>query len=270
MSEDSAVFATCRNPEDAKKFRSLSETPGKKGAFFITELNVIDKASVFVAQREIQRILGPHGLDYPINNASMVRIPSVTQSDKLAHVVLYRHPERTLRMPCAPWRQTLVNQRSSRGCSSLLIKQKQSQPVRTGVTALFSDLAALGEGFGKIVALLPLFDPETCQRYGSMEPINVLDLALRIFDKADNISEEGWAEHVLELVNERNSTLVKRGVRRITIVMCKHGQYLLDFTLRGSDGNWVEEQAIRNIESALAFQLELGGLSNYKLTRSFG
>ena len=153
---------------------------------------------------------------------------------------------------------------------SYLISQKQSQPVRTGVIASFSDLAALDEGFEKVAALLPLFDPEEArQRYGSVEPINVLNLALRIFSKEDNVSEEAWAEQVLKFVNEHDSTLVKRGVRRVTVLICKRGQYPLYFTLRGSDGNWVEEQAIRNIEPALAFQLELGRLSNYKLAPVF-
>src|SRR5438477_4782286 len=39
--------------------------------------------------------------------------------------------------------------------------------------------------------------------------------------------------------------------------------------LRESDGAWSEEQAIRNVEPALAFQLELSRLSNYKLTWCF-
>ena len=46
------------------------------------------------------------------------------------------------------------------------------------------------------------------------------------------------------------------------------GQYPY-FTSRIIDGAWIEEQAIRNIEPALAFQLELSQLSNYKLTPVF-
>ncbi|KAF9219763.1 hypothetical protein BS17DRAFT_788749 [Gyrodon lividus] len=151
-----------------------------------------------------------------------------------------------------------------------LISRNQSQPVRTGVIASFSDLAALSKGFEKAAALLPVFDvDEFRHRHGSTEPPNVMNLALRIFDKSDDMSEEAWAEKALRFVNERNATLVKRGVRRVTIIICKRGQYPMYFTSRSSDGVWVEEQAIRNIEPALAFQLELSRLSNYKLTPVF-
>lgn len=151
-----------------------------------------------------------------------------------------------------------------------MISRNQSQPIRTGVIASFSNLAALEKGFEKVAALLPVFDPdEFCQRHGSTEPPNVLILALRIFDKADVVSEEAWAEHALKFVSEHNATLTKRGVRRVSILICNRGQYPMYFTLRGTDGNWIEEQAIRNIEPALAFQLELSRLSNYKLRPVF-
>ncbi|KIJ20620.1 hypothetical protein PAXINDRAFT_165527 [Paxillus involutus ATCC 200175] len=151
-----------------------------------------------------------------------------------------------------------------------LINRNQSQPVRTGVIASFSDLPALSKGFERTAALLPVFDVnEFRHRYGSSEPPNVMNLALRIFDKADDVSEEAWAEQALQFVNERNAALVKRGVRRVTIIICKRGQYPMYFTMRGADGVWVEEQAIRNIEPALAFQLDLSRLSNYKLTPVF-
>ena len=153
---------------------------------------------------------------------------------------------------------------------SYLISRKQSQPIRTGVIASFFDLDALNNGLEKVAALLPVFDPEESrQRYGSTEPINVLNLALRIFDSPEDVSEDTWAERVLKFVNERNPTFVKRGVRRITVFICKRGQYPLYFTLRSTGGSWVEEQAIRNIEPALAFQLDLSRLSNYKLTPVF-
>ncbi|KAF8141976.1 acetyl-CoA carboxylase [Boletus edulis] len=153
---------------------------------------------------------------------------------------------------------------------SYLISRNQSQPIRTGVIASFSDSAALEKGFENVAALLPIFDPhEFRQRYGSTEPPNVMNLALRIFDKEDDVSEDTWAERALKFVEDHNATLVKRGVRRVSILICKRGQYPMYFTLRGTDRSWVEEQAIRNIEPALAFQLELSRLSNYKLRPVF-
>ncbi|KAG6377860.1 acetyl-CoA carboxylase [Boletus reticuloceps] len=140
---------------------------------------------------------------------------------------------------------------------SYLISHNQSQPTRTGVIASFSDLAALEKGFENVAALLPIFEPhEFRQRYGSTESPNVMNLALRIFDKADDISEDTWAERALKFVKDHNATLMKHGC-------------LMYFTLRCTDRSWAEEQAIRNIEPALAFRLKLSRLSNYKLRPVF-
>lgn len=73
----------------------------------------------------------------------------------------------------------------------------------------------------------------------------------------------------MKLSNERNELLVAHGVRRVSFLLCRKGQYPYYFTLRGVDGEWREEEAIRNIEPALAYQLELSRLSNYKITPCF-
>ncbi|KIJ64620.1 hypothetical protein HYDPIDRAFT_112002 [Hydnomerulius pinastri MD-312] len=70
-SSDNIVFATCRHPEEAKNLRLLSESPSRKGSLFIIQLNVTDEASVFIAQREVESILGQRGLDFLINNAGV-------------------------------------------------------------------------------------------------------------------------------------------------------------------------------------------------------
>ncbi|KAL4066080.1 acetyl-CoA carboxylase [Scleroderma citrinum] len=151
-----------------------------------------------------------------------------------------------------------------------LISRSHSQPIRTGVIASFSDLSALSRGFEKVAALLPVFDAEEFRsHYGNAEPPNVMNLSLRIFEESGDMSEEVWTEQLTNFVGERNATLVKRGVRRVTILICCRGQYPMYFTFRSTDDVWLEEQAIRNIEPALAFQLELSRLSNYKLTPVF-
>jgi acetyl-CoA carboxylase / biotin carboxylase 1 len=153
-----------------------------------------------------------------------------------------------------------------------MISRNQAQPTRTGALASFPNLSALSRGFEKVVSMLPLFeDDEYRLRYGyDSQPPNIMNFALRIFDNEDDMAEEAWAEKITSLINERRKTLNKRGVRRVSVLICRLGQYPLFYTLRESDGVWGEEQAIRNIEPALAFQLELSRLSNYKLTPCFG
>lgn len=151
-----------------------------------------------------------------------------------------------------------------------MINKHQKQPLRTGALASFPNLAALSRGFEKVAGMLPVFDvDEYSQRHGVTEPPNVLNLALRIFNESDDFSEDAWNEKIQELVNSHKETLARHGVRRTSVVICRPGQYPQYYTLRDMGESWAEEQAIRNIEPALAFQLELSRLSNYNLTPCF-
>ena len=152
-----------------------------------------------------------------------------------------------------------------------LINRNQSQPIRTGAIASFANLAALTRGFEHVAETLPLFDEaEHRQRHSTAnQPPNVLNLALRIFNEADDMSDAEWAEKICVFFNDRKHILAQRGVRRVSVVLCRRGQYPWYYTLRNEDDIWQEEQAIRNIEPALAFQLELSRLSNYNLEPCF-
>jgi acetyl-CoA carboxylase / biotin carboxylase 1 len=152
-----------------------------------------------------------------------------------------------------------------------MIDRNQKQPIRTGAIAAFNNFESFATGFDKIVNLLPGLDYlEFRQRYGdASEPPNVLNYALRIFERQDDMSEDAWYQKVIELVNSHKTILTEHGVRRLSVLICRPGQYPLYFTLREISGSWTEEQAIRHIEPALAFQLELSRLSHYHLTPCF-
>ncbi|KAJ3520298.1 hypothetical protein NM688_g9183 [Phlebia brevispora] len=152
-----------------------------------------------------------------------------------------------------------------------LIDRNQKQPLRVGAIASFANLKSLDRGFDRVAEMLPVWDPiEHRQRYsGNTEPPNVLNFALRIFDPKDDMTEDKWFRNIVELVNAHKEILEKRGVRRLSALICRPSLYPLYFTLRDMDGTWGEEQAIRHIEPALAFQLELNRLSHYNLTPVF-
>jgi len=150
-----------------------------------------------------------------------------------------------------------------------MINRHQSQPVRTGAIASFPDLKSMAKGFNNVVSMLPASDPqEFLERYGvNNQPPNVINIALRIFREEDDMAETEWHKEIHSFVNDHADILTRRGIRRISILLCRRGTYPVYFTLRDFDGAWNEEQAIRNIEPALAFQLELSCLSNYNLWR---
>ena len=94
------------------------------------------------------------------------------------------------------------------------------------------------------------------------DPLNVINVAIT---EADGIDEQQAREKFVEVTNKLAKRLERARVRRITLIFCPSGQYPLFGTLRrSSEGAWVEEMAIRNIEPALAYQLELD-----RLTKNF-
>lgn len=149
-----------------------------------------------------------------------------------------------------------------------MISNSQSRPIRTGAIASFPDWDVLSRGFDKVASSLPLFEA-THSYMNSSQPTNVMNIALRLFDQAEEASEQSWSEKINTLVNERRDILLRHGVRRVSILICRRGQYPWYFTMRDMGSTWAEEQHIRNIEPALAYQLELSRLSNYKLTPCF-
>jgi acetyl-CoA carboxylase / biotin carboxylase 1 len=166
----------------------------------------------------------------------------------------------------------MVNRRAgSVSDLTYMINRHQSQPVRHGAIASFPNLATLSRGFAEVASLLPQFDPaEYRERYGSnSQPPNVLNLALRIFNDADDMSEAAWSDAIQALINKHRKVLNEHGVRRVSVLICRPEQYPYYYTLRDMGETWDEERHIRNIEPALAFQLELSRLSNYNLTPCF-
>ncbi|KAI0032669.1 acetyl CoA carboxylase [Vararia minispora EC-137] len=154
---------------------------------------------------------------------------------------------------------------------SYMISRNQTEPIRCGAIASFKNLEALEQGFEEVVQVLPPFDvSEYRQRHGGdSQPPNVLNLALRVFDEADDHTAAEWSEKIASFVNSRKTALAARGIRRLSVMICRRGQYPEYYTLRDFGGVWSEEQAIRNIEPATAFQLELNRLSNYNLEPVF-
>lgn len=90
-------------------------------------------------------------------------------------------------------------------------------------------------------------------------PIHVLNVA--ICDEADT-QEARARDQLIASTNQFKNQLTSAAIRRVTYLHCRPGQHPFFTTLmRNLDGTWAEEPAIRNIEPALAYQLELKRVS---------
>ncbi|KAL6716794.1 acetyl-coenzyme-A carboxylase [Lecanora helva] len=93
----------------------------------------------------------------------------------------------------------------------------------------------------------------------------VCNVAIR---DAESLDDSEILARITDLVNDYKQELLSRRVRRISFI-CGHkdGTYPGYFTFRGP--TYEEDDSIRHIEPALAFQLELGRLSKFKLKPVF-
>ena len=70
-----------------------------------------------------------------------------------------------------------------------------------------------------------------------------------------------------KLLSDMKEELLARRIRRVTFICGKEGVYPGYFTFRGP--SYEEDESIRHMEPALAFQLELGRLSKFKIKPVF-
>jgi acetyl-CoA carboxylase / biotin carboxylase 1 len=96
--------------------------------------------------------------------------------------------------------------------------------------------------------------------YSEDELTAVVNVAVR---DAEGVDDAETVARIKLIVNDYKEELLSRRIRRITFI-CSHkdGSYPGYYTFRGPE--YQEDQSIRNIEPALAFQLELGRLSKFR------
>ena len=149
--------------------------------------------------------------------------------------------------------------------------------TRSGVMFVVDDLDDLESNLVKALVQLPDSGRGTLrpgQAAATRGPApgqgNVVNAAVRVYGKnAADKSIDDWSAYFCALANKLAAQLERRSASRITFSVCRIGQYPSYFTIRKSsaaDGQWTESSTIRDIEPALAFQLELDRLSNFNIT----
>ncbi|KAG0640499.1 acetyl-CoA carboxylase [Tuber brumale] len=165
---------------------------------------------------------------------------------------------------------------------SFLVGKSEIEPVRKGVIILVTFLYGAEEYLVRACELIILgkgakstggglrANPEERSRSMPLSALEteeqdslpaVCNVAVRDAEYKD---DKVLLERILPLVADYKDELLSRNVLRITFI-CGHRDesYPGYFTFRGPE--YREEQSIRHIEPALAFQLELGRLSNFTI-----
>ncbi|KAF1971051.1 acetyl-CoA carboxylase [Bimuria novae-zelandiae CBS 107.79] len=166
---------------------------------------------------------------------------------------------------------------------SSLNSKMEGEPSRKGVVVPVEYLDDVDESISKALEIFPVAEKKsTANLRESMslkrtptsgaivnqmpdELTGVLNVAVRDVESFD---DKEILERILPIVKEYKDELLTRRIRRLTFV-CGHkdGTYPGYFTFRGP--HYAEDDSIRHVEPALAFQLELGRLSKFNIKPVF-
>jgi acetyl-CoA carboxylase/biotin carboxylase 1 len=146
-----------------------------------------------------------------------------------------------------------------------LLARGQDAPIRYGAMFSVSNLDNFREELTATLRHIPDVEQSLTPQASSQTQWNVINVALTVPKSAGPVDEDALRAQFAEHVNAANNQIERRGMRRLTLLICREGQYPSFFTLRKEAGTWKELSTIRDIEPALAFQLELARLSNFTL-----
>ncbi|KAF2660587.1 hypothetical protein K491DRAFT_688039 [Lophiostoma macrostomum CBS 122681] len=166
---------------------------------------------------------------------------------------------------------------------SFLNSRIESEPMRKGVVIPVEYLDDVDELFQRALDVFPSYGSkkgvtlkEGLTRSRTPAPLStdskisdeftgVLNVAVR---DAESFDDKEILERIHPIVNEYKDELANRRIRRLTFI-CGHkdGTYPGYYTFRGP--SYAEDDSIRHVEPALAFQLELGRLSKFNIKPVF-
>lgn len=167
---------------------------------------------------------------------------------------------------------------------SYLAQKAQEEPIRKGVIVPCKYLDDAEELLAKALETIPVAAGSRKKSAGLIPDLNgkrrpappprldsidelsaVVNVAIR---DAEGRGDDEILKDILPIVHQFKEELFARRVRRLTFVCGRNdGSYPGYYTFRGPE--YIEDDSIRHIEPALAFQLELGRLSKFKIKPVF-
>ncbi|KAI1496901.1 acetyl-CoA carboxylase [Biscogniauxia marginata] len=182
-------------------------------------------------------------------------------------------------VPGTPTQETSFGRISSFSDMSYLHRKTSEEPTRKGVIVPCKYLDDSDELLQKALEMLPTKKKRAPSAIPNLEGkrksfatkaeedelSNVINVAIR---DAESRDDEEILTRLRTLIEASKTELLAHGVRRVTFI-CGHndGSYPGYYTFRGP--RYVEDDSIRHSEPALAFQLELGRLSKFKISPVF-
>ncbi|CAG8507081.1 5656_t:CDS:2, partial [Acaulospora morrowiae] len=151
---------------------------------------------------------------------------------------------------------------------SYLVPCTENEPVRVGAMIACQSNEEIEKHLARILSVFPKSTPnrDHSQDYSDSNVNNVINIALKLGN--DPIDDEILKRDIQPIIQRHSAELREHEIRRLTVVLFRKGQYPGYFTFREAT-NYLEDQTIRHIEPAMAYQLELPRLSNFDIKPCF-
>lgn len=139
-------------------------------------------------------------------------------------------------------------------------QRRRTRPkLRVGAMTSCADMTQLDDALTKMVKYF------VSSKGASSEPVHVLTIVLLA---QPDVDDPALPAQVGAAVSAHSAELSAAGLRRVSVMLCRPGQYPLFATYRSTGAHeWTEQRAIRNVEPALSYQLELDRIEpNFEVT----
>ncbi|TSO98495.1 Acetyl-CoA carboxylase 2 [Bagarius yarrelli] len=103
---------------------------------------------------------------------------------------------------------------------------------------------------------------EDCIKSMRENPIHIINVSIK---SADTEDDDALVTAFTDFAQSKKSVLYEYGIRRVTFLVAQKREFPKFFTFRARD-EFQEDRIYRNLEPALAFQLELNRMRNFALT----
>lgn len=152
---------------------------------------------------------------------------------------------------------------------SYLINKADPEPVRTGGILAVRDIKELEGRFQPVLEFFPTV--KSNKHLAHVQATSVHNNVLNVVLKSESIhpnDDDYWLNLLSPIVKAQSEHLRSHGIRRMTFLIFRQGNYPSYFTFRERN-NYAEDQTIRHIEPAMAYRLELSRLSNFDIKPCF-
>ncbi|XP_077570345.1 acetyl-CoA carboxylase-like [Stigmatopora nigra] len=261
-------------PENLKKL-ILSET-----SIFDVLPNFFYHSNQVVCMAALEVYVRRAYIAYELNSIQHHQLKDGTCAVDFQFMLPSSHPNRgsspTLNRLPAPLNAS-VQSKMRRQSSDLFLEGSLSPPCqRMGAMVAFQCFDDFKRNVDEVLCSFaePLMESqpflESCSSFYEEEnfkntrenPIHIINVSIKTADTED---DDDLVTAFTSFAQSKRSSLFEYGIRRITFLVAQKREFPKFFTFRARDG-FQEDRIYRNLEPALAFQLELNRMRNFDLT----